>query len=64
MSTVLAIASRRPSPSWSRTASAICSPTVNTGFSEVIGSWKIIEISLPRIFRIWGGGSSRRFLPL
>ena len=30
--------------------------TVNTGLSEVIGSWKIIEISLPRIFRIWAGG--------
>ena len=24
-------------------------PMVRTGFSEVIGSWKIIEISLPRI---------------
>ena len=30
-------------------ASAIWSPTVKTGLSEVIGSWKIIEISLPRI---------------
>jgi hypothetical protein len=30
-------------------ASAICSPTVYTGFSEVIGSWKIIAISLARI---------------
>ena len=30
----------------------ICSPQVKTGFSEVIGSWKIIEISLPRIARI------------
>jgi hypothetical protein len=25
---------------------------VSTGFSEVIGSWKIIEISLPRMARI------------
>ena len=45
-------------------ASAICSPTVKTGFSEVMGSWKIIEISLPRIFRICAGGKSSRFLPL
>jgi hypothetical protein len=45
-------------------ASAICSPTVNTGLSEVMGSWKIIEISLPRILRIWAGLSSSRFFPL
>jgi len=37
---------------------------VNTGFSEVIGSWKIIAISLPRIFRICDGDRLRRFLPL
>ena len=30
------------------TASAICHPTEYTGFSEVIGSWKIIAIFLPR----------------
>ena len=24
----------------------ICSPTLNTGFSELIGSWKIIAMSL------------------
>jgi hypothetical protein len=60
MSTVLSRASRRPSPSWSRIASAICSPIVNTGLREVIGSWKTIEISLPRIFRIWAGGSGTR----
>ena len=34
-----------------RMASAIWSPTVNTGFSDVIGSWKIIAISLPRSAR-------------
>jgi hypothetical protein len=28
-------------------------PTVNTGFSEVIGSWKIIEMSAPRSRRSW-----------
>jgi hypothetical protein len=63
MSTVLAVASRRPSPSWRRMASAICSPTVNTGLSEVIGSWKIIEISLPRIRRIRFAGRSTRLVP-
>ncbi len=35
-----------------RIDSAICSPTVNTGLREVIGSWKIIAISAPRIERI------------
>ena len=28
--------------------SAICPPIVMTGLSEVIGSWKIMEMSLPR----------------
>ena len=32
-----------------RTASAIWSPTVSTGLSEVIGSWKIIAMRLPRM---------------
>ncbi len=48
---------------WSRTDSAICSPTVNTGLSEVIGSWKIIEISLPRIPVISSSGSVTRSRP-
>jgi hypothetical protein len=39
-------------PSCSRSDSAIWSPMVSTGFSEVIGSWKIIAISLPRMARI------------
>ena len=29
----------------------ICSPILWTGFSEVIGSWKIIAISAPRTRR-------------
>src|SRR3954447_16066742 len=37
--------------SCSRSASAICCPTVITGFRLVIGSWKIIPIWLPRSFR-------------
>ena len=32
-------------------ASRICRPIVSTGLSEVIGSWKIIAISRPRIER-------------
>ena len=34
--------------SCARMASAICTPIVYTGFSEVIGSWKTIAIRLPR----------------
>src|SRR5439155_1414024 len=34
------------------TASVIWSPTVKTGFRLVIGSWKIIATSLPRIERV------------
>ena len=45
-----------PAPWWrrrcSRTASAICLPTVMVGFSEVSGSWKIMPISLPRTWRM------------
>ena len=36
----------------------ICVPIVSVGFSEVIGSWKIIAISRPRMF-----SSSRSFRP-
>ena len=35
---------------WARTASASCHPTEYTGFSDVIGSWKIIAMRLPRIW--------------
>ena len=40
--------------------SAIWSPTVKTGFNEVIGSWKIIEISRPRMERISAGDRHSR----
>ena len=43
--------------------SAICAPTVKIGFSEVIGSWKIIDISLPRIFRICSSEAAVRSMP-
>ena len=39
-------------PAWTRATSATWSPTVNTGLSAVIGSWKIMEIRLPRMSRI------------
>ena len=45
-------ASLRPIRSCSITISAIWSPTVNSGLGLVIGSWKIIAISRPRIRRI------------
>ena len=34
-----------------------------TGFSDVIGSWKIIDISSPRILRSWLGLAPIRSLP-
>ena len=36
---------------------------VSTGFNEVIGSWKIIAMSRPRISRISSSVRSSRFLP-
>jgi hypothetical protein len=41
-------------------ASAIWSPTLNTGFRLVIGSWKIIARSRPRSLRSAGAGSFAR----
>ncbi len=40
--------------------SAICSPTVNSGFRAVIGSWKIIAMSWPRIPRKARSGRDSR----
>ena len=39
------------SPMCMRSTSSSWKPTVNTGFSDVIGSWKIIEMSAPRSAR-------------
>ena len=52
-------------PRWRRSTSAIWVPTVNSGLSEVIGSWKIIAISLPRTCaqRALGVGHQRLALP-
>jgi hypothetical protein len=43
--------------------SEIWLPMVNTGFNDVIGSWKIMAIRLPRIRRICCGDKSNRFIP-
>ena len=37
-----------PTAAWMRMASLSCAPTVMTGLSDVIGSWKIIARSPPR----------------
>ena len=50
--------------SCARICSAICQPTRYTGFSEVIGSWKIMAIPVPRIARIWSWFSVIRSRPL
>ncbi len=46
-----------------RTASVIWSPIRITGLSEVIGSWKIIEMRFPRIWRISVSSRPRRSVP-
>src|SRR3954453_12382308 len=50
-STAVFSASLRSMSKWVSSASRICRPIVRTGFSDDIGSWKIIETSRPRIFR-------------
>ena len=57
------IASRFERPWWRAMASPICLPTVNSGLREVIGSWKIMEISLPRTSSISVSVASSRFRP-
>src|SRR5918994_2072660 len=43
--------------------SAICRPIVSDGLSELIGSWKIMAMRLPRIARISSSLNVRRFWP-
>ena len=52
MRSASARAAWRESPWCRRMDSAICSPTVNTGFSEVMGSWNTMARSAPRRLRI------------
>jgi hypothetical protein len=49
--------------SWTRTTSAIWSPTLNTGFSAVIGSWKIMAMRRPRTARSSRSGRPSRSRP-
>ena len=56
--------SARPARSvCSFSTSAICQPTVKTGFNDVIGSWKMTEMSLPRILRSSSSEAVRRLRP-
>ena len=64
ISTARACACARVMPRWISRGSVSWRPTVSTGFSEVIGSWKIMPISRPRTLRISSSGSARRFRPL
>ena len=56
-------AAERSMPLCSSSASLIWRPTVSTGFSEVIGSWKIMAMSLPRTFRMSSSLSLSRSRP-
>ncbi|MNQ05952.1 hypothetical protein D3C85_186930 [compost metagenome] len=53
-------AARADSPSCNSSTSAIWSPTVYSALSAVIGSWKIIAISLPRMPRSSRSGIDSR----
>src|SRR6476660_487852 len=56
-------AARPDLPMCRRSTSSSCQPTVKTGFSDVIGSWKIIEMSAPRSLRSSPIGSASRLRP-
>ena len=56
-------AATRPTFSWTWMTSATWWPTLNTGLSDVSGSWKIIEISLPRMARSSFSPASSRSRP-
>ena len=49
-------ASLRDRPRCRRRGSAVCMPTLSTGLSEVMGSWKIMARWRPRRARISSGG--------
>ena len=62
-STTRSATCRRDNPICSSSASAICQPTGNTGFSDDIGSWNTTEMSLPRMSRTVSIGSDSRLRP-
>ena len=57
-------ASRLVARPWTSSVSRIWSPIVNTGFSAVIGSWKMSAISAPRTWRMSRSLRSSRSRPL
>ena len=59
-----ASAALRSRPKCVSSASRICRPIVSTGFRLVIGSWKIIAISRPRISRSSGRSSCEQVAAL
>jgi hypothetical protein len=61
-SRAMASASPRSACPWMVSVSATWSPMVCTGLSAVIGSWKIIAMSLPRVAHQSASGWSRRLL--
>ncbi len=62
-STARVSAALRSIPKCVSSGSRSCRPTVSTGFRLVIGSWKIIAISRPRIRRISSSESPIRSRP-
>ena len=62
-STARSFASAFDTFSWVRMASTIWLPTRYTGLSEVMGSWKIIAMSLPRSSRYCFSDRVARSLP-
>ena len=57
MSRVRSLASSLLTPVWTRSVSAIWWPTVNTGSSALIGSWKIMAMRRPRMARMVAGAA-------
>ena len=51
-------------PRWIFSTSAICRSIVCSGLSEVIGSWKMMVMSLPRTWRMPSCVSFKRSRPL
>ncbi|PLY57062.1 hypothetical protein HBH1_04692 [Herbaspirillum sp. BH-1] len=63
MASTRASISWRARPVWMRSISASCSPMRCKGFREVIGSWKIMAISLPRMPRRASSSACSRSRP-
>ena len=62
-STARSSAAAREPPLWRVSTSAICEPIVKAGLRLVIGSWKIIDMRLPRSRAISRSDSDSRSVP-